>query len=144
MTTPRCLALLLTLLPLTAAAQSLRVDHHDPAYPAGFFDTLTPGTPVEGQPGVTWQHDRLGWVQRAVSAVTDAEPAQALKLGHAYVFRATGARVWLSGMGQLPGGSPVLFAICLRAAPGCQSAGVVWLLPAQTDTTDFVESDEIW
>jgi hypothetical protein len=59
-------AALFALAASTAAAQT-RVDHRDPAYPAGFFDTLAPGTPVAGRPGLVWMHDGQGWIQVAAT-----------------------------------------------------------------------------
>lgn len=65
---PLMLAAAMLLIAIPAAAQSVRVDHRDAAYPAGFFDQLAPGTPVAGKPGSIWLHDGMGWVQMAVTA----------------------------------------------------------------------------
>lgn len=62
-----------------AAAAQVRVDHRDPSYPAGFFDTLAPGTPVAGRPGLVWMHDGTGWIQVSATPVpppTVATPTQ--------------------------------------------------------------------
>lgn len=69
MTRVLTVAAFLVLLATQAAAQPVRVDHRDPAYPAGFFDTLQIGTPVVGSPGWTWQHDGTGWLQATTTPV---------------------------------------------------------------------------
>jgi hypothetical protein len=52
------------------AAPPTRIDHRTYQPPGGgtpeaFFAQLQPGTPVEGSPGRTWQHDGQGWIQTA-------------------------------------------------------------------------------
>jgi hypothetical protein len=52
------------------AAPPTRIDHRTYQPPGGgtpeaFFAQLQPGTPVEGSPGLTWQHDGQGWIQTA-------------------------------------------------------------------------------
>lgn len=153
-------ALLLLASALPATAQTVRVDHHDPTYTAGFFDRLQPGAPVADRAGWTWQHDAAGWSQVPTTtpapvpvsptpiapapASGPAVPTTYLKIGTAYTFLPTGARVFIAGAGQLPAGGPVLFAVCLRAAVNCAGPGTVWLLSAPASSTDFVESTEVW
>lgn len=66
-------AVLVAVVASPVAAQVIRVDHRGPAYPAGFFDTLQPGTPVATRPGLVWQHDGMGWLQ---APAVDAAPPQ--------------------------------------------------------------------
>lgn len=143
-------AFLCTFSPLTAAAQPT-VRPQD--YPSVDFGRLQPGDAVPDQPGKVFRHNGLGWVIADATPAPSATPTpslpaapsgQALRVGRVYVFSATGARVFVAGIGQLPGGSPVLFAVCMRAAEGCPGPGSAWMLPANTDAAAFAESDEVW
>lgn len=110
-----------------AQAQAVRVNPRD--YPAGFFDPITPGAPVEGKPGWVWQHDGFGWLQ-AEAAPPTPPTFRTFKLGRSYQ-RDTGSpdgltRLFIAGAGQLPDGAPVIFALC-RA--GCAGLATVRMLP---------------
>jgi hypothetical protein len=136
-------ALVLTIAPIASAQFVTPRD-----FPSVDFGRLEPGDPVPGQPGATFRHTGLGWaitpapIARVAPPLAPA-PAAFLKVGHAYVHQASGARLFIAGTGQLPGGSPVLFAVCLRVAPSCAGPGTPWMLTSP-DARDFVETSEVW
>jgi hypothetical protein len=63
--------------------------------------------------------------------------APRFRVGRRYV-RGT-AHVFISAAGQLPDGTPVLFAFCVQAGDGCFTPGYVRLFPIGANAADWNE-----
>jgi hypothetical protein len=59
------------------------------------------------------------------------------RVGRRYVRSSTD--LFIAGTGQLPDGTPVLFATCLAVGDNCFSVGYVRMLPAYANAVDWTE-----
>lgn len=113
-----------------AAAQACTTPNPGPSFvcvnggwkPAGHPDIPTTVTPTPAPAPPTFDQP---------------SPRRTFWIGHRYTRTTTDIRI--VGSGQLPGGVPVLFALCNTAGDGCFFEGMIRALTANAESSDWTD-----